>query len=168
LRQWYLRITEYADRLLESLQNLSFSDSMKEMQSNWIGKSFGAEMDFTLEKDPGKKLRVYTTRPDTIFGVDFMVVAPEHEMIHELTTAVENQLSTTSPMLKAAVNGNEWPKRKLPAVLPDLMYSILLTVVRFRFGFQNMCWQVMVPAQSWLFPAEMNEILNSQGISIFS
>ena len=89
LRQWYLRITEYADRLLESLQNLSFSDSMKEMQSNWIGKSFGAEMDFALEKDSDKKLRVYTTRPDTIFGVDFMVIAPEHEMIPELTTASE-------------------------------------------------------------------------------
>ncbi len=56
---------------------------MKEMQSNWIGKSFGAEMDFAFEKDPSKKLRVYTTRPDTIFGVDFMVVAPEHELIAE-------------------------------------------------------------------------------------
>ena len=89
LRQWYLRITEYADRLLESLQDLSFSEAMKEMQSNWIGKSFGAELDFAFEKDSGKKLRVYTTRPDTIFGVDFMVVAPEHEVIAELTTASE-------------------------------------------------------------------------------
>ncbi len=91
LRQWYLRITEYADRLLESLQKLSFSDAMKEMQSNWIGKSFGAEMDFAFEKDPGKKLRVYTTRPDTIFGVDFMVVAPEHEMIPALTSPSEKK-----------------------------------------------------------------------------
>jgi leucyl-tRNA synthetase len=91
LRQWYLRITDYADRLLESLQKLSFSDAMKEMQSNWIGKSFGAEMDFAFEKDPSKKLRVYTTRPDTIFGVDFMVVAPEHELIPELTTTSEKR-----------------------------------------------------------------------------
>ena len=89
LRQWYLRITEYADRLLEGLENVAFSDAMKEMQKNWIGKSFGAEMDFVFEKDPLKKLRVYTTRPDTIFGVDFMVVAPEHELIPELTTTEE-------------------------------------------------------------------------------
>ena len=89
LRQWYLRITEYADRLLEGLENVAFSDAMKEMQNNWIGKSFGAEMDFVFEKDPLKKLRVYTTRPDTIFGVDFMVVAPEHELIPELTTTEE-------------------------------------------------------------------------------
>ncbi len=92
LRQWYLRITEYADRLLDGLDKVAFSDAMKEMQTNWIGKSFGAEIDFALaiaEKDPVKKLRVYTTRPDTIFGVDFMVVAPEHEMIKELTAPTE-------------------------------------------------------------------------------
>ncbi len=79
LRQWYLRITEYADRLLEGLDKVAFSEAMKEMQTNWIGKSYGAEMDFAFENNPAKKLRVYTTRPDTIFGVDFMVVAPEHE-----------------------------------------------------------------------------------------
>ncbi len=76
LRQWYLRITAYADRLLEGLDKVEFSEAMKEMQSNWIGKSYGAEMDFAFEKETSKKLRVYTTRPDTIFGVDFMVIAP--------------------------------------------------------------------------------------------
>ena len=92
LRQWYLRITEYADRLLEGLEKVAFSDAMKEMQANWIGKSFGAEIDFAIAgADPAKKLRVYTTRPDTIFGVDFMVVAPEHELIPELTTTAEKQ-----------------------------------------------------------------------------
>jgi leucyl-tRNA synthetase len=83
LRQWYLRITEYADRLLEGLQKVDFSESMKDMQSNWIGKSSGAEMDFAI-KDYSQKLRVYTTRPDTIFGVDFMVIAPELEMVNEI------------------------------------------------------------------------------------
>ncbi|MFC0774130.1 leucine--tRNA ligase [Terrimonas alba] len=89
LRQWYLRITEYADRLLEGLERIDFSEAMKEMQSNWIGKSSGAEMDFEVksEKATVKKMRVYTTRPDTIFGVDFMVVAPELEMIHEIASA---------------------------------------------------------------------------------
>jgi leucyl-tRNA synthetase len=95
LRQWYLRITEYADRLLESLQQVDFSEAMKEMQSNWIGKSSGAEIDFDIELGEGKdtehtvtasKLRVYTTRPDTIFGVDFMVIAPEHPLANEIIT----------------------------------------------------------------------------------
>jgi leucyl-tRNA synthetase len=85
MRQWYLRITEYADRLLQGLETIDFSDAMKEMQRNWIGKSFGAEIDFKI-KDKNDTLRVYTTRPDTIFGVDFMVVAPEHELVQQLTT----------------------------------------------------------------------------------
>ncbi len=87
LRQWYLRITEYADRLITGLEQIEFSDAMKEMQSNWIGKSYGAEIDFVFEgAAPNQKLTVYTTRPDTIFGVDFMVVAPEHELIELITT----------------------------------------------------------------------------------
>ena len=87
LRQWYLRITDYADRLLEGLETVDYSDAMKEMQSNWIGKSFGAEIDFALYKAPAeRKLRVYTTRPDTIFGVDFMVISPEHELVEKITT----------------------------------------------------------------------------------
>lgn len=85
LRQWYLRITEYADRLLEGLERIEFSDAMKEMQSNWIGKSSGAEMDFEIAQT-GATLRVYTTRPDTIFGVDFMVIAPEHDLVEKITT----------------------------------------------------------------------------------
>lgn len=87
LRQWYLRITDYADRLLEGLNTVDFSDAMKEMQSNWIGKSSGAEIEFGVKsQESGAKLRVYTTRPDTIFGVDFMVIAPEHELVEEITT----------------------------------------------------------------------------------
>lgn len=85
LRQWYLRITEYADRLLEGLQRVDFSEAMKEMQTNWIGKSYGAEIDFAI-LDHDEKLKVYTTRPDTIFGVDFMVIAPEHELVKKITT----------------------------------------------------------------------------------
>jgi leucyl-tRNA synthetase len=90
LRQWYLRITEYADRLLEGLERIEFSDAMKDMQTNWIGKSSGAEIDFVI-KDSDKKLRVYTTRPDTIFGVDFMVVAPELDWINDIKSATQAQ-----------------------------------------------------------------------------
>lgn len=103
LRQWYLRITEYADRLLTGLDTIEFSEAMKEMQTNWIGKSSGAEISFELraasfqqEKNSqlvasSSKLMVYTTRPDTIFGVDFMVVAPEHELIEKITTAEQKE-----------------------------------------------------------------------------
>ena len=83
MRQWYLRITDYADRLLEGLESVDFSDSMKEMQRNWIGKSHGAEIDFAIQGNTNI-LKVYTTRPDTIFGVDFMVVAPELELVQKI------------------------------------------------------------------------------------
>lgn len=94
LRQWYLRITEYAERLLVGLNTVDFSDSMKDMQTHWIGKSFGAEIDFAIEalasSNPLKNLKVYTTRPDTIFGVDFMVIAPEHELVGQITTEAQS------------------------------------------------------------------------------
>ncbi len=90
MRQWYLRITAYADRLLEGLEKVEFSDSMKEMQRNWIGKSQGAEMDFAI-KNSSENLRVYTTRPDTIFGVDFMVVAPERGLVNKITSADQKE-----------------------------------------------------------------------------
>ncbi len=102
LRQWYLRITEYADRLLSGLETIEFSEAMKEMQTNWIGKSYGAEIDFVIVSRQSSDvnapltthhspLTVYTTRPDTIFGVDFMVIAPEHELIEQITTAEQKQ-----------------------------------------------------------------------------
>ena len=90
LRQWYLRITEYADRLLAGLDTIQFSDAMKEMQSNWIGKSYGAEIDFKVA-DHTAMVTVYTTRPDTVFGVDFLVVAPEHALIQEIVPATHQQ-----------------------------------------------------------------------------
>ena len=93
MRQWYLRITSYADRLLEGLERVDFSDSMKEMQRNWIGRSEGAEITFEVksEKEKGKNITVYTTRPDTIFGVDFMVLAPELELVNEIKSAEQTK-----------------------------------------------------------------------------
>jgi leucyl-tRNA synthetase len=85
MRQWFLRITEYADRLLEDLKNLEWTDAMKEMQRNWIGRSSGAEISFDI-KESVEKIKVFTTRPDTLFGVDFMVLAPEHELVSQITT----------------------------------------------------------------------------------
>jgi leucyl-tRNA synthetase len=90
MRQWYLRITAYADRLLQGLDMVDFSDSLKEQQRNWIGKSQGAEISFAIASTNAgaadEKLVVYTTRPDTIFGVDFMVLAPEHALVEKITT----------------------------------------------------------------------------------
>ncbi len=96
LRQWYLRITEYADRLLEGLQRVEFSEAMKDMQSNWIGKSSGAEVEFRISnKEQGisnaEGIRVYTTRPDTIFGVDFLVLAPEHDLVASITAPEQQE-----------------------------------------------------------------------------
>ena len=132
MRQWYLRITEYADRLLEGLETVDFSDSMKEMQRNWIGKSEGAEMDFEISgsASPEKpKLRVYTTRPDTIFGVDFMVIAPEHELVAEITTPAQKEAIDELPALckKPQRQGKTWrSKTDHRCVLPVLMPSIRL------------------------------------------
>ncbi len=84
MRQWMMRITAYADRLLDNLQKLDWSDAMKEMQTNWIGKSYGCELDFKVA-DKDITLTCFTTRPDTVFGVTYMVVAPEHELVSELT-----------------------------------------------------------------------------------
>lgn len=85
MRQWMMRITAYADRLVGNLEKLNWSESMKDMQTNWIGKSYGCELDFKVV-DKDVTLTCFTTRPDTIFGVTYMVMAPEHELIEDLTT----------------------------------------------------------------------------------
>jgi len=83
--QWSLRISAYSERLLQGLENIDWTDSLKEMQRNWIGKSTGCSVSFPIANSE-RKLEVFTTRPDTIFGVSFMVIAPEHEYVSELTT----------------------------------------------------------------------------------
>jgi leucyl-tRNA synthetase len=85
LRQWMLKITAYADRLLEGLDDLDWPEPIKLMQKNWIGKSTGAEVDFKIDGSKGS-LRVFTTRPDTLFGATYMVLAPEHPIVLEITT----------------------------------------------------------------------------------
>lgn len=92
MRQWFLRITEYAERLLESLDNLDWTEAMKEMQRNWIGKSMGAEVRFDVTGHLDTHITVFTTRPDTIFGVDFMVLAPEHPLVEKITTPEQKHL----------------------------------------------------------------------------
>ncbi len=85
MRQWMLRITAYAEKLLADLDSIDWSDSLKEMQRNWIGRSEGAEVDFQIAGSAGT-IRVFTTRPDTLFGATYMVLSPEHRLVPEITT----------------------------------------------------------------------------------
>jgi leucyl-tRNA synthetase len=86
VKQWFFKITDYADELLEAIDALDWSDSVKLAQKNWIGKSIGAEIDFKLEGND-EAIRVFTTRPDTLFGATFLVLAPEHDLVKQLTVA---------------------------------------------------------------------------------
>jgi leucyl-tRNA synthetase len=88
MRQWMLRITAYAERLLADLDTIDWSDSLKEMQRNWIGRSEGAEVDFALAAG-SERIRVFTTRPDTLFGATYMVLSPEHKLVKGITTAAQ-------------------------------------------------------------------------------
>ncbi|MBR4222716.1 MAG: leucine--tRNA ligase, partial [Victivallales bacterium] len=99
IRQWVLRITKYAEKLLEGIDGLNWPEGTKEMQRNWIGKSTGAEVDFTVA-GTDTKITVYTTRPDTLFGATYMVLAPEHPLVEKITApecreAVEKYVAET-------------------------------------------------------------------------
>ena len=95
MRQWMLRITAYAEKLLADLDTIDWTDSLKEMQRNWIGRSEGAEVDFAIADCrlpiADSKIRVFTTRPDTLFGATYMVLSPEHKLVAEITTAEQKQ-----------------------------------------------------------------------------
>ena len=95
MSQWFLRITAFAERLLTGLDQVDFPESLKEMQRNWIGKSVGAEIKFELalneKPETQNTITVFTTRPDTLFGVSFMVLAPEHELVNQITTLDQKQ-----------------------------------------------------------------------------
>jgi leucyl-tRNA synthetase len=104
LRQWMLRITKYADRLLNDLDKLDWPEKVKKMQSDWIGKSYGAEVDFPVE-GRDEKITVYTTRPDTLHGATFMVLAPEHQMAKGLATA-ETREAVEKYIYEASMKSN--------------------------------------------------------------
>lgn len=104
LKQWMLRITKYADRLLADLDKLDWPEKVKKMQSDWIGKSYGAEVDFKVEGREDK-ITVYTTRPDTLHGATFMVLAPEHAMAKELATE-ETKAAVEKYIFDASMKSN--------------------------------------------------------------
>ncbi len=104
LKQWMLRIPHYAERLLEGLDELDWPEGVKDMQRNWIGRSTGAEVDFSID-GLDEKLRVYTTRPDTLFGATYMVIAPEHDLVQTITTDDQRQ-AVNSYVLNSALKSD--------------------------------------------------------------
>lgn len=103
MKQWMLKITEYADRLLDDLDDLDWPENIKEMQRNWIGKSVGAEVIF--KTTTGEEIKVFTTRPDTLFGATYMVLAPEHELVNKITTK-ENEDKIQSYIKEASLKSD--------------------------------------------------------------
>ena len=96
MKQWSMRITAYADRLLNDLEGIDWSESIKEQQRNWIGKSEGAEIRFVIDNPTTSAselaIHIFTTRPDTIFGVSYMILAPEHELVEQITTPAQRKV----------------------------------------------------------------------------
>ncbi len=105
MRQWMLKITAYAERLLNDLEMLDWPESIKEMQRNWIGKSTGADISFSLVGIDNKTIDVFTTRPDTLFGATYMVLSPEHPLVEELTTS-EQKNEVEAYIEKAALKSD--------------------------------------------------------------
>ena len=134
--QWMVAITKYADRLIDDLADLDFIDRVKSSQINWIGRSEGAELDFELCSNEGKtldgrKLKVFTTRPDTAFGVTYMVMAPEHKFVQELMPMFENQAE-----IKAYVDETA-KKSELQRTADDSKTGVELKGIKAKNPFNN-------------------------------
>ena len=125
MRQWVLRITAFAERLLADLNTIEWTDSLKEMQRNWIGRSEGAEVDFAISDcgvpigDLAKDIRVFTTRPDTLFGATYMVLAPEHKLVEEL-----NERANRWTRFEARTN-TQITAKQISLVQPDGTQSVM-------------------------------------------
>lgn len=111
MRQWMLKITDYAERLLDGLDDLDWPASTLKMQRNWIGKSTGAEVAFGVVGAPEERLKVFTTRPDTLFGATYMVLAPEHPLVSKVTTA--EQFETVDDYIREAAQKSELERTEL-------------------------------------------------------
>ncbi len=111
MRQWMLRITDYAERLMNELEGLDWPESIKLLQRNWIGRSEGARVRFPLAHDPSRKIEVFTTRPDTLYGATYMVLAPEHPLVDEIT--VEGQRAAVEAYRRAAASKSDLDRTDL-------------------------------------------------------
>ena len=152
MRQWCLRVSAYAQRLLDGLDAVDWTDSLKETQRNWIGRSEGTEVRFKV-KDSDVEFTIFTTRADTMFGVTFMVLAPESELVPVLTTdAQKAEVEAYLDRTKSAPNANASPTAVSPEYSAVLMESTHLPERLFLFGSVTMSWLDMEPVPSWQFP----------------
>ena len=157
LRQWMLKITEYADRLLEGLDRLEWPEKVKKMQTDWIGKSYGAEVDFPVDGRE-EKIKVYTTRPDTLYGATFMVLSPEHELT--LSLATDETRAEVEKYIACLI-------RIRPVCSPDPTASIRSMVRRSRSGLLTMYCPITVPAPSCAYRHTMTVTSHSPRSSDF-
>lgn len=128
MRQWCLRVSAYAQRLLDGLDTIDWTESLKETQKNWIGRSEGAEIEFKV-KDSDLEFTIFTTRADTMFGVTFMVLAPESELVQQLTTDTQkDEVNAYLERTKNVLNANVLPTVALPVYSPEAMPSTPLPV----------------------------------------
>ena len=126
MRQWCLRVSAYAQRLLDGLDTIDWTESLKETQKNWIGRSEGAEIQFKV-KDSDLEFTIFTTRADTMFGVTFMVLAPESELVAQVTTLEQKaDVDATWSVPRNVPNANASPTAASPAYFPEAMPSIPL------------------------------------------
>lgn len=162
-----LKITAYADRLLDDLDKLDWPEKVKKMQTEWIGKSYGAEVDFKVDGRE-EAIKVYTTRPDTLYGATFMVLAPEHELaaglaVPETKEAVEKYIYEAS--MKSNVDRLQ-DKEKTGVFTGSYAVNPLM-VRRCRSGFLTMCWPITAREPSCAYRLTTTETLSLQRNSIF-
>ena len=160
LRQWMLKITEYADRLIDDLDLVDWPESVKTMQREWIGRSEGAEIEFKVEGHANASLRVYTTRPDTLFGATFMVVAPEHPLVGAMTT--EDQRAAVEAYVKSSSAKSDLERTDLAKEKTGVWTGAYAHNPAFDAGddrgripiwVATTCWRATGPAPSWPSPA---------------
>lgn len=163
--QWMLRITEYADRLIDDLDTVDFIDRVKSSQKNWIGRSIGAEVTFKIEGYP-EGLRIFTTRPDTLFGATYMVVAPEHPIVNAMADKITNMEAVNAYREQAAHKSDfersELAKEKQACRLKASLQLTLQRATRFPYGFRIMSSWGTERAQLWLFPHTTRGIMPLQ------
>ena len=147
MKQWVLKITEYADRLLEDLDELDWPESLKDMQRNWIGRSEGASVAFDV-KDYNEQIEVFTTRPDTIYGASFLVLSPEHELV-DLITTEDNKDDVEAYQKKSLVY--------------SLVHMLLIHYQgnKYQYGLQITYYPLTVLVRSWLYLVVISVIMNS-------
>lgn len=151
MRQWCLRVSAYAQRLLDGLDTIEWTDSLKETQRNWIGRSEGAEVQFKV-KDSDLEFTIFTTRADTMFGVTFMVLAPESELVAQLTTPEQKaEVDAYLDRTKNVRNANVLPTVVLPVCSVVRMLSIRSQVKQCLYGSAITYWPDTEQELLWLY-----------------